>query len=353
MFFDNLAFMYRCIKPFAILFLLFCSGCSSRAEWLEEVTRTHQIRYTATERLTINKEAFSANITTHKFNNGEGVINFEDIVTSIGDWAFAYRENLTSIIIPECVTEIGGQAFFYCSSLASITIPDSVTSIGYSAFDGCSSLASVTIGKGVTSIGHSAFDGCSSLTDVYISDIAAWCGISFGSFDANPLHRACNLYLNGKLVTDLIIPEGVESIEHLAFYGCSSLASITFPESVTSIGQGVFSNCSSLASITIPDGVTSIGDSAFYDCSSLTSITIPDSVTSIGGQAFYYCSSLAEVYCKATTPPTAIPNSSSKWRAFDSNASGRKIYVPEESVEAYKTAEWWSEYADAIVGYRF
>ena len=193
------------------------------------------------------------------------------------------------------VTSIGNCAFFYCSSLASVTILEGVTSIGGSAFEGCSSLASVTIPESVTSIGGSAFEGCSSLESVNISDLSAWCRIDFESNGANPLNYAHNLYLNGALVTDLVIPEDVSEIKSYAFSSCSSLASVTIPEGVTSIGDFAFYDCSSLASVTIPEGVTSIGNGAFSGCSNLASVTIPESVTSIGNSAFYGCSSLASV----------------------------------------------------------
>ena len=119
---------------------------------------------------------------------------------------------------------------------------------------------------------------------------------------------------------------------------------IYFDGRITTIGYGAFENCSSLTSVAIPDSVTTIGRSAFSDCRSLTSITIPDSVTTIGHGAFRDCSSLTSVYCKATTPTAG--NS----YMFYGNAYGRKIYVPMESVEAYKTTQWWSDYADDIVG---
>ena len=112
-------------------------------------------------------------------------------------------------------------------------------------------------------------------------------------------------------------------------------------------GSYAFYGCSSLTSITIPDSVTTIGYSAFSGCSSLIIITIPDSVTSIKSYAFSYCSSLASVYCKATTPPTGGDN------MFRYDALWRTIYVPTESVDAYKSAEYWSDYASAIVGYNF
>ncbi len=216
-------------------------------------------------------------------------------VTSIGNFAFNSCSSLTSVTIGNGVTSIGNSAFSGCPSLTSITIPDSVTSIGDWAFAGCTSLTSIIIGKGVTSIGNFAFSSCLSLNAVYITDIAAWCGISFHSSPgSNPLCDAHNLYLNGELVAALVIPDSVKSIGDFAFEGCTSLTSVTIPDSVTSINSA-FKGCTSLTSITIPDGVTIISDYAFYNCSSLTSITIPDGVTNIGSYAYSGCYSLANV----------------------------------------------------------
>jgi len=224
---------------------------------------------------------------------------------SSDDYGVLFNKNKTMLIaapgakvsytIPDGVTSIGSYAFYNCESLMSITIPDSVTSIGSYAFYICRSLTSITLPDSVTSIGSSAFNNCIGLTSVYITDIAAWCGIDFGDFNANPLYYAENLYLNGKLVINLVIPDGVTSIGSYAFYICRSLTSITIPDGVTSIGDGAFCYCRSLTSITIPDSVTSIGDGAFYNCTSLTSITLPEGVTSIGSSAFSGCSSLESI----------------------------------------------------------
>ena len=244
-------------------------------------------------------------------------------VTRIRNSAFSGCSGLTSVTIPNGITSIGYEAFSGCSGLTSVTIPNSVTSIGEGAFSYCTGLTSVEIPNSVTSIGSDAFEGCSSLTSVHISDIAAWCAISFESYDANPLYYAHKLYLNEVLVTNLVIPDNVTSIKSYAFANCSGLTSVTIPNGITSIGYYAFSGCSGLTSVTIPSSVTSIGSEAFCCCSGLTSVTIPNSVTNIGYDTFSGCSSLTSMtipnsvtsigdnafqYCSSLTSVT-IPNS--------------------------------------------
>lgn len=238
-------------------------------------------------------------------------------VTTLGDGAFSYCYSLISVTIGISVTTIGNKAFSHCTSLTSMVIPDSVTTIGDTAFSCCYSLASITIGTNVTYIGFNAFLLCESIRCVYITDLAAWCSIEFDNLCA-PLRYGGELYLNGELLTELIIPDDVTSIKEGVFYGCTSLISVTIPESVTSIegyafsecsnltsvtipesvtfiGDGVFSGCSSLPGVVIPEGVISIGIAVFSRCSSLTGVTIPESVTSIGERAFFECGSLNSV----------------------------------------------------------
>jgi hypothetical protein len=187
-----------------------------------------------------------------------------------------------------------------------------------------------------------------------------------------------NTYENGMGVIKFDAP--VTLIGEHAFNECNSLASVTIPNSVTTIGEHAFASCDNLTSVTIPDSVTKIEDYAFYYCYSLTSVTIPDRVTWIGNSAFARCeslisvtigdsveyilnfafcdcNSLASVYCKATTPPRlsdcvfqyyVYPEDIYYDEGYYSNLNCR-IYVPVESVEAYRNADKWFN----INGYDF
>ena len=87
--------------------------------------------------------------------------------------------------------------------------------------------------------------------------------------------------------------------------------------------------------------MTYLGDFCFYGCTSLTSITIPNSVTWLGGDCFYGCTNLKEVTCLAETPP-------STYGSFEDEAQ-KTLYVPEASVEAYKTSsDEWSDFGKIL-----
>ena len=372
------------------------SGCSS----LTSITIPDSVT-------TISEEAFSWCLYLTSVTIGDGgkcafsscssltSVTIGNSVTEIGDYAFYACESLIGVTIPDSVTTIGEAAFGGCSlqefkgkfasedgrcliidgvlnsfapgGLVEYTIPDSVTMIGYGTFSCSYNLTSVTIPNSVTTIGDYAFQGCSSLESLTIPDSVTSIGYTafvlcgslqeFNGKFASEDGRC--LIVDGTLIsfapaglTEYTIPNSVTSIGDRVFNECRSLTSITLPDSVTMIGGYAFEACTSLTSVTIPDSVTSIEEGAFHYCIRLTSVTIGDSVTTIGNSAFSWCESLTSVYCKPTTPPVAL-FSYVYWEAFDSNASGREIYVPMESIEAYKSAEGWKNYASDIVGYNF
>ena len=253
---------------------------------------TITIEYTTSDSNTITDSKLP--IISNSYENGVGTMVIAGKATQIPDNAFSDCKSLTSVTIPDSVTKIGMRAFYGCSSLTSVTIPDSVTTIEYGAFYDCDSLKSVNIPDSVTTIERNAFYSCSSLTEFK------------GKFAED----------NGRVL--------VQDGTIIAFAPAG------------------------LTGYTIPDGITEIGDDAFSQCKNLTSVTIPNSVTAIGRGAFYNSTSLRYVYCKATVPPSLGGT-----YVFNYNGSGRKIYVPAGSVNAYKSATNWNEYASAIVGYNF
>jgi hypothetical protein len=237
--------------------------------------------------------------TTIEYTTNDGKIITSSALPIISN---SYENGVGTMVIVGKIAQIPSSAFSECSSLTSVTIPDSVTEIGISAFYNCTSLTSITIPDSVTSIVSYAFYNCTSLKEVYYKGgLSAWCKINLVSSTSNPTNKGAKLYLNG-----------VELIE-----------------------------------ATIPSDVTEIKNYTFYGYSSLTSVTIGDSVTSIGEYAFKDCTSLKEVYCKPITPP------SGGYNMLYNNASGRKIYVPRASVDAYKAASRWSNYAADIEPYDF
>lgn len=263
-------------------------------------------------------------------------------VRYIGDNAFLFCSNLTSVTIPDSVLNIGEDAFYlvnnvvylgkakgspwgakshngyvenglvyndksksellgcFPSQKGDVVLPDSVVRIGDYAFYSCSGLTSVTIPNGVTSIGCYAFYDCSGLTNI-------------------------------------VIPNSVVNIEEKAFWSCKRLTNVTIPDSVSYIGPDAFGvvlnvtyfgeavgspwgakahngyienglvyndksknlllGCSyfNKSEVVLPDNITYIGSEAFSSCTGLTSIIIPDSVTYIGGYAFYGCTGLTSI----------------------------------------------------------
>ena len=317
----------------------------------------------------INKYAFcdNDNITS---------VTIPTSVTSIGNYAFNDCDNLTSITIPAGVTNIGyytfsgcsnlttvtfeensqltsigEDAFYYCSNLTIVTFEENsqLTSIGSNAFAYCSKLNSITIPASVTSIGVGAFEYCNNLITVnYLGTLEQWLNISFGYYGANPCFNGAQLYIDGTLLTEVVIPDTITEIKDYAFYGCTSITSVTIPASVTSIGSCAFYDCYKLTSITIPASVTSIGSSAFYGCYELVEVynlsSLDITVGSSGyGYVGYYAKNVytaTEGYSKLSTDENGYiiyPDGEDKI-LVGYTGTGKELTLPSGITEIYKYA---------------
>ena len=293
------------------------------------------------------KTLFGSNVMGYTFGQG---------VTAIGKCAFYGCSFLKTVNIPNSVSSIGNSAFQGCAYLESIVLPNSLTTISNALFRDCTNLQQVTIPSSVTTIKDMAFWGCDHLNRINITDMAAWYGINYETWLGYTFPTPYSLYLNGNIVTNLILPNGLTTINRLAFANCTSLTSVTIPSSVTSIvysafggctgltrvnisnldawcminfndadanpltnahhlylngtivtnlnslssathvGAYAFSGCTDLTSAQLPSSVTSIGNSAFINCSNMTSVSIPSTVNTIGNNAFSGCTGLTKVY---------------------------------------------------------
>lgn len=227
-----------------------------------------------------------------------------------------------------------GNIFEGCTSLISATIPEGITYIRERLFNDCTNLTSIIIPNSVTSMDINAFYNCpvQELYEglYYVGDyiVGAYYQklTTYAIKDNTKL--MCKRLFNGKdTTTKIILNNRITKLDDYTFFNCSGLTS------VGTVGSG--------ASLEIPNNITTISNNVFQNCTGLTSVTIPESVTSIGTYVFGGCTGLTSITFEATTPPTLSSG------AFD-NTNNCPIYVPAESVNAYKAAQYWSTYADRI-----
>ena len=298
--------------------------------------------------------------TTFSGCNNLKSVKFGEGLKEIKENAFSSCHNLKNISLPNSIEHLEEDAFYNCEnlelhefeqagylgnsenpllvlfdivdkSITSFSIPNETEIINARAFENCDLLKSITFSDGVRSICENAFSGCESLEYVNIQDLSSWASISFYDGLSNPIYITKEFYVDEKLVTDLVIPDGVEEIKNFAFAGCNKLKTLTIPSSVKSIASSAFRNCTELTGIyienmanwvsmsfiayssplyyakylylnnqlvtdlVIPEGVTKIGDYVFEGCDYINSVTIPSSVKEIGN-AFFDCSNLSAVY---------------------------------------------------------
>lgn len=199
-------------------------------------------------------------------------VTIPDCITSLGTGAFRECTNLVNIKLPVGLTELPSNMFYGCKSLPSIDLPETLKKIGNWAFYNCSALTRIDIPASVEFIGTEPFRN-SALKGVYIKDMAAWCNIKYGNLqegggwayelkESNPLIRSHNLYLNGELVTDLEIPEGVETIESCAFWGGTCIRSVKLPNTLKTVKDHAFWY-TKIRDVMIPNSVENMGKDAF------------------------------------------------------------------------------------------
>ena len=252
-------------------------------------------------------------------------LEIPESVISLGVLPFTACRSLTSINIPSGVTSIPASAFADCSSLTSVNLPSGVTDMGMSVFERCTSLSSIVLPEGLTYIPLRAFYGCENLSNVKFPE-------TLEIIISNAFYGCVSL-------TRIEIPAAVEQIESYAFYGCENLSNVKLHEGLIGISHDAFRNCVNLNGIELPQSLKSIGGAVFSE-SGLFSVVIPGGVIAVGERAFKDCDELTSVTSLPLNPPQLSSN------AFD--GSDCPIYVPSASLEDYRNAAGWIDYADRI-----
>ena len=274
-------------RLFTVIIMMVASVLCTEAQTLIDGLYYNLDSNTKTASVAENKSASGDIVIPEKVSYG----NVEYTVTSLGDQCFDCCSELKSIRIPNTVTRIGRQAFFACKSLEKIEIPNSVNFIGSQAFSACFNLESIIIPSSVTQIQDILFSQCYNIRSIEVAQ-------NNKVYDSRD---NCNAI--------------IETATNTLISACNYS--------------------------TIPSSVTTIGHEAFIYCEYLASIDIPNSVTTIENNAFWGCARLTQITCRANVPPT-IGN----WTTFNDVDKSIPVYVPAASIEAYKKADYWSEFTN-------
>ncbi len=185
-----------------------------------------------------------------------GAMTGSGIPTEAGHIGFGAAVKLEKVTIPESIKIINDCAFFGCIGLTEIEIPDSVVKIGNNAFRNATGLTNVKLPERLENCGSYAFSNCRSLINIHIPAMTV---IPIGMFKYTGLKR-------------IEIPAGVKTISGYAFRNCENLTEMVLPNTLESIGEETFYSCNQLSEILLPEKLEIIETNAFQNCSGLKTI---------------------------------------------------------------------------------
>lgn len=250
------------------------------------------------------------------FHSKVQTVFLPDTVSTIGDYAFYYASELSSINFPTALTSIGDYAFFACQSLTAVDIPATITQIGPSAWAACTSLPAITVAA--ENPNYTAVDGVLYTKDMTVLKVYPFAksGVTFTvpdsvveleayafaytgmqSIDGCASLRAIgdSAFYSCTALKSLPDAPKLETIGERAFYSCKALTSLSFPDSMRSIGEYAFAWCTAVKTFDSGNGLQDTGKYSVYYCTALTTVRLGSGMKTIGEYAFYKCSRLANV----------------------------------------------------------
>ena len=237
-----------------------------------------------------------------------------------------------------------------------------VIGISHGAFRNCYYIKSLTLPLTLQWVSQQSFESC-KIEKLNILDVNKWAQIEF-SYLGTPAQVAESIYVNGSVINELTLAEGVSSVGNYAFAYFKDLQSISFPESLSSIGDFAFGECNKLSvvnmpktltsigrrafygtvikEIIIPEGVTTIEEETFWGYQSMKKITLPSTMKTIKKDAFW-CSLVEELIVSANIPPVIeVGYDGDGLSHIDKIAC--KVYVPQNSIQTYKNDSYWGNF---------
>ena len=322
--------------------------------------------------------------------SGKGEIYDYDNGSNKAPWS-AYAGEIQKIAIESGIISVGYFAFYKCSSLTSLSVPATLKYIGLSAFEDCTSLTTLSLNEGLLIIEGSAFKNCKGITEVYCNAERVP-KTNKTAFDGTPIESA-TLYVPANSVEAYkasrpwsefknIVAIGSTPVDDSTSGSCGETANYSYDKAtqtlvisgkgeiydyddgsnktpwsayadkiqkieiesgIISVGYFAFYKCSSLTSLSVPATLKYIGLSAFEDCTSLTTLSLNEGLLIIEGSAFKNCKGITDVYCNAERVPKTDKT------AFDGTPiESATLYVPVNSVEAYKASQPWSDFKEIV-----
>lgn len=254
-------------------------------------------------------------------------------VKAIAGRAFS-STSITSVEIADGLETIGQEAFSNCEQLSRLSLPSTLVTIESSAFNNCRRLAGITIPASVKTIGNNALSGCYNLETIEVADGNE----AYESLGSNVIieRKTKTLLLGCKNST---IPDGVAAIGALAFNNCQ-IEKIQFPETVKSIGDNAFASCRYLTEVILPEGLDSIAYGAFRNCELLETIEFPTTMKFFGEEAFNGCHNLMNVVSNIENPKEI--SESVFGYGYSSVYSQATLWVPKGKIDSYKGVSAWN-----------
>ena len=305
-------------------------------------------------------------------------------VRSLRDYCFGYNTKLVEVILPDSLKWMGMNIFRDCTGITEIDVPDGVQHMGVTVFGNCSNLTRVHLPASLDSIMDCTFMHCNKLSEVTIPRNVSYidqqaflmAGVERINIEEGSRLQTIgpNAFFQCTNLKSINIPNTLTTLGEMSFYQCQSLKSVHIGDNLNELGRSVFWECDSLTDAEIlgsfsnvrnlfiscpalkrvkigsknaPSGITLLDNCAIADCKNIEYLELGSGIDSLRNSALIELVNLKVLICWATVPPRC----NDYWDAFSRPTPDQMdavVYVPKESVEAYREANEWKKFKTIV-----